>query len=145
MVRLCKKLLLWTLLLLALPLEAQLESREIAMVQVVTQTSRAADCLAPVAVNKIDGEKRTVPAQGFLIEPGVHTLNGRATLDISSCPVADDDLLISPVPDLEVNFEPGKIYYIAYYYGSANSEDWQLVVWNIEQAEVLDENSQPFQ
>ena len=145
MVRFCKKLLLWTLLLLALPLEAQLESHEIAMVQVVTQASHAADCLAPVAVNKIDGEKRAVPAQGFLIEAGLHTINGRAKLDISSCPFKDDDLRISPAPELEVNFESGKIYYIAYYHGSDNTEDWQLVVWNIEQADAPDENSQPLQ
>ncbi len=132
------KLLMSVLLFTALPLAAELpddESIEVEVevkVKVITQTSVPADCLAAVAVDKIDGEKRLVPAQGFLIEPGIHTINGHATLDITHCDFAGGDLQMSSAEDLEVNFEAGKTYYIAYDYKSANTEEWKLVVWVTE-------------
>jgi hypothetical protein len=102
------------------------------MVKVVTRGGRPADCLAPVAINRIDGESRLVPAQGFLIEAGVHTLNGLASLDISSCPFADDNLQIRGSEDFEVLFERGGTYHIAYDHSSENSDQWSLVVWKVE-------------
>ena len=85
-----------------------------------------------LAVNKIDGELRAVPAQGFLVEPGVHTINGRATLDASKCQPLTAYQQIGRATDLEVNFEPGRIYYIAYDHKSQNTEEWRLVVWKVE-------------
>lgn len=139
-----KKLLMAVLMLAAPLVSAQMDDTELELVplptelrlsgmaRVVTNNTRPADCLAAVAINRIDGEKRVVSEQGFLIEPGVHTLNGKAILDMSNCPITDRRLQISSAPDLEVNFELGFTYYIGYYHKPADTEEWQLVVWNIE-------------
>jgi hypothetical protein len=102
------------------------------MAKVVTHYSRAEDCLAALAITRIDAETVAVPAQGFLIAPGVHTINGRATLDITHCPFTDSDQKIVGAAALAVNFEAGKTYYIGYDYKSANTVEWSLVVWKIE-------------
>lgn len=117
---------------LVLPLSSELATNR--MAKVVTSMGRPEDCLAPLAVNTIDGENRVVPARGFLIEPGVHTVNGRATLDLENCPLSDNNLYISRAADLEVNFQPGTTYYVGYQHQSANPEEWQLVVWHVEEA-----------
>ena len=130
-----KKLLVPGLMLAALPLAADPVGEDLAaseMVKVVTQAGRPADCLAALAVNRIDGESRVVPAQGFLIEPGIHTINGRATLDSRNCQPIAGDQQIGNAADLEVNFEAGKTYYIAYDHKSRNTEEWRLVVWKVE-------------
>ena len=116
---------------LVLPLSSELAT--IRMAKVMTSMGRPADCLAPLAVTTVDGEKRTVPARGFLIEPGVHTVNGRATLDLTNCPLSDSNLYISSATDLEVDFQPGTTYYLGYQHQSANAEEWQLVIWHIEE------------
>jgi hypothetical protein len=112
------------------------------MAAVITSEGRPADCIAPVAVTRIDGEARTVSAKGFLIEPGVHTINGRAALDLTNCPLIDNKLTIDAAADLEIDFLPGSIYYIGYYHQPTNSLDWKLVVWQMEQSPqiMLDEN-----
>ena len=123
------------LMLVALPLVADPVGEDpaaVEMVNVVTQAGPPADCLAALAVNKIDGELRVVPAQGFLIEPGVHTINGRATLDTRKCPPTAPDQHIGRAADLEVNFEHGRTYYIAYDHKSQNAEEWRLIVWKVE-------------
>jgi hypothetical protein len=135
------KLLLLVFVLAVLPAHAQFATEptetEI-MVRVVTSPARPADCLAPVAVTRIDGQLQTVPAEGFLIEPGLHSINGRATLDVNRCGVTDNRLRIGSVPDLEVNFEVGKTYYIAFDHRSQNTAEWSLVVWMVEQDEPPD-------
>ena len=103
------------------------------MARVLTSYGRPAECLAPVSVNRIDGETRVVSAKGFLIEPGIHTINGRAILDITNCPLIDSNPNISRAADLEVNFEPGGTYHVGYYHAPANTEEWKLVVWHIEE------------
>jgi hypothetical protein len=138
-----KHLLLIGLVLAALPLVADPVGEDSAvseMAKVVTQAGRPGDCLAALAVNKIDGELRVVPAQGFLIEPGIHTINGRATLDTRKCQPITADQQISSAADLEVNFEAGRTYYIAYDHKSQNTEEWRLVVWKVE----FDNPSQTF-
>jgi hypothetical protein len=130
-----KKLLIFGLMLAALPLVADPLNEEpaaIEMIQVVTRAGHPGDCLAALAVNKIDGEMRVVPARGFLIEPGVHTINGRATLDSRKCQPIAADQRIGSVADLEVNFEAGRTYYIAYDHKPQNTEEWKLVVWKVE-------------
>ena len=138
-----KNLLLSGLMLAALPLVAEPvgeDSAAIEMVKVVTQAGRPGDCLAALAVNKIDGELRVVPAQGFLIEPGIHRVNGRATLDTKKCQPIAVDQQIGSTADLEVNFEAGRTYYIAYDHKSQNTDEWRLVVWKVD----FDNPSQTF-
>ena len=122
------------LMLAALPLLAAPigEEPDVEMVKVVTRAGPPADCLAAIAVNKIDGELRAVPAEGFLIEPGVHAINGRAMLDTRKCQPVTTYQQIGRATDLEVNFESGRTYYIAYDHKSQNTEEWKLVVWKVE-------------
>lgn len=117
---------------LVLPLSTELTSNE--MARVLTSKGRPAECLAPLVVNKIDGEKITVSAKGFLIAPGIHSINGMAMLDMSNCPFIDKNPVIPSAADLEVDFEPGGTYYIAYYHAPANTAEWKLVVWHKETA-----------
>ena len=135
-----KKLLMCVLMLAALPVVAEPingETDDSELVKVVTQTAEASDCLAPVAVYKVDGETVVVPAHGFLIESGVHTINGRATLDTSKCRPIDGDNELKSVPDLEVTFEFGNTYYIAYDRRSPHPGEWGLVVWKVEVDTIL--------
>jgi hypothetical protein len=114
--------------LVPLPTELRLSG----MAKVVTHIARPSDCLAAVAINRIDGEMKALSARDFLIEPGVHTINGKATLDLTHCPLNDNKLIIPGAADLEVDFELGNTYFIGYYHPSANPGEWQLVVWDIE-------------
>ena len=104
------------------------------MAQVFTSGGRPSQCLAPIVVNRVDGENRLVPAQGFLIEPGVHTINGKAILDMTNCPLIDSNPIISPADDLAVDFEPGATYHIGYFHAPANTGEWKLVVWHLEKS-----------
>ena len=125
-----KKQILMVATLAFLPLSIVLANSD--MAQVVTQGGRLVDCLSPIAVNKIDGEQRIVPAQGFEIEPGLHTLNGRAVLDTTFCKVGRGGNRGGYAPDLEVIFEAGKTYHIGYDHQSKNRDEWKLVVWKVE-------------
>jgi len=140
------KLLTGLLILVTLPVLAQTTGNTqtlvlplssapttIEMARVLTSQGRPAECLAPVSVNRIDGETRLVSAKGFLIEPGIHTINGKAILDITNCPLIDSNLKMSSAVDLEVDFKPGGTYHVGYYHAPANTEEWKLVVWHIEE------------
>ena len=113
-----------------LPLSDELNGGE--MARVVTDNGRPQECLAPLAVTRVDGETRVVSAKGFFIEPGVHTLNGSATLDLSYCALDEANFFIRNVADLEVDFAAGGTYYIGYYHPPDKLDEWKLVVWNIE-------------
>jgi hypothetical protein len=116
-----------------------------AMARVVTDVGRPAECLAPLAVTRIDGEDRTVSAKGFLIEPGMHSINGRATLDLTSCPLGDPRLTIDNATDLEVEFEAGNTYFIGYFHPPGSVGEWKLMVWNVEAnplVESIDQDAQ---
>lgn len=125
-----KKLVLMIAMLAAWPVSTLLANSD--MAQIITHNGRPADCLAPIAVNKIDGEERLVPKMGFKIEPGVHTINGRAVLDTTFCSVVRGGNTGWHTPDLEVDFEAGKTYYIGYDHKSKNRDEWKLVVWKVE-------------
>jgi hypothetical protein len=142
--RAVRLLLLLMLILAVSPVSAQMDDEELQLVplptelrlsgmaKVVTDITHPLDCLAAVAITRIDGEKAAVSAQSFLIEPGVHGVNGKAMLDISGCPITDSRLQIGSAADLEVNFELGNTYYIGYNHKPTNPQEWSLVVWNIE-------------
>ena len=115
---------------IVLPLSSELNASE--MAKVVTGKGRPAECLAPLAVTRIDGEARVVPAEGFLIEPGIHAFNGRATLDTAYCPLAGSNPYVGSAADLEVELVAGSTYFIGYYHQPANTAEWKLVVWHIE-------------
>jgi len=139
------KLLTGLLILVTLPVLAQVAGNTQALVvplssaptangmaRVLTSQGRPAECLAPVSINRIDGEEWVVSAKGFLIEPGIHTINGKAALDTTHCPLIDSNLAIGRTADLQVDFKPGGTYYVGYYHAPANTDEWKLVVWHIE-------------
>ena len=99
--------------------------------QLVTGDENAMRCLSSVAINEIDGEAQLVPERGFELEPGMHSMNGRARLNIKYCRVTDDRSN-APVPDLEAEFEAGKIYYVGLDHSSESIGDWHLVIWKVE-------------
>ena len=105
---------------------------EIELATVISNQSRPEDCLAAVAINRVDGEPRVLPAQGFLIEPGLHAINGLAMLDITHCSIAGDERQINTTADLEYIFESGVTYYIGFYHRSQISDERRLVVWKTE-------------
>jgi len=115
---------------LFLPLSSEAVSQE--MARVLTSKGRPAECLAPVVINRIDGEEVSVSAKGFLIMPGMHRINGMARLDMGNCPFIDDNPVIPSAVDLEVDFEPGGTYFIGYYHAPADTAEWKLVVWHTE-------------
>ena len=119
------------LALVAAPLTADLLVCDMAKVK--TQNTHPDDCIGAVVINRIDGEKRALSAKGFLIEPGIHTINGRVTLDTTKCRPLEGDLQLGSAADLEVNFEAGRTYYIAYDHRPENTDEWTLVVWKMEQ------------
>lgn len=102
------------------------------MARVVTQPGPQEDCLAPVAITMIDGEKQAVSSKGFLLEPGVHTLNGRVTLDMTKCQTITADLQLNSSAGMNADFEAGSTYYIAYDRKSSDTAEWRLVTWKIE-------------
>ena len=104
------------------------------MVRVVTEPPPRQACLAAVAITRIDGFERAVSAKEFLIEPGVHALNGRVTLDTTKCRPIEGELELNRAADLEVNLELGNTYHIAFDRSSPNSNEWKLVVWKVEQS-----------
>ena len=110
------------------------------MARVITMNGQPARCLSPVHVQEIDGERVNVHHTGFDLEPGMHSLNGRAILDTSYCrPI--HGRISQDVPDLEAEFEAGKTYYIALDHNSRNFNEWRLVIWKVEpeeQAEPMD-------
>ena len=99
---------------------------------VVTQGGAPVDCMAAVEITRIDGRQIIVPSRGFEIKPGEHRLNGRALLDTTWCKLSKDARIFGPVPDLQVNFQAGRTYYIGFDHKPDNSREWQLVVWKVE-------------
>ena len=136
---LISKLVVFACLLLAFPLIAEEQDAvdsALEMARVVTDSKLPSDCLAPVAIRLIDGEQLRVSDKSFLLEPGVHSLSGLVTLDTSKCRVLEADIDIVGNAGLELQFEAGKTYFIAYDRSSSDTQDWKLVVWKEEQASL---------
>jgi len=102
--------------------------------QIVTGTEKAADCISAVHVNKIDGREVKVQKLGFEIEPGTHTLSGRALVNTSFCKAMGQGTSRSYMDPLEADFEAGKTYYLGYDHSSPHRKDWKLVIWKVEDA-----------
>ncbi len=101
--------------------------------RVVTYKSNVAKCLAPVAIKAIDGKWRQLPALGFDLDPGEHSLQGFATAELTNCPtVKKRSRKPDYAPYLDWFFEPGKVYYVALDQSSPHRENWRLVVWKVE-------------
>ncbi len=99
--------------------------------KIITQNSLASQCIASVVIDEIDGKLSNVTRQGFDLEAGKHTMNGRAILNVGNCPALRGRNSYV-VPDLEADFEAGKTYYVGLDHSSKNKEEWHLVIWKTE-------------
>ena len=122
------KLATFTLLLLPFLLAAENAPKA----KIITGTEKAAECISSVHVNNIDGREVKVQALGFDIDPGTHTLTGRALINTSFCKAMGKGSQRNKVEPLEADFEAGKTYFVGYDHSSSNRNDWKLVVWKVE-------------
>jgi len=116
---------------------------ETPLARVVTGGPLPFECLAPVVIDRLDGEDRAFPSQGFSIEAGSHRLNGKALLDSKKCQPLEVDQYIPPAADLLMEFVAGNIYYIAYDRSHPDTGEWRLVVWKVEQQAATEPEDQP--
>jgi hypothetical protein len=99
--------------------------------QIITQNERPAQCISRVVITEIDGRLSNVARQGFKLEAGTHSMNGRAIINTSQCPAVRGKSTYT-IPDLEADFEAGKTYYVGLDHSSKNKEEWRLVIWKTE-------------
>lgn len=119
-------LLTTTLLALAMPLAA-----DPGKAMVITSVERPVQCIAPIAVYEVDGRLVEMNSMGFELEPGMHTLKGRARISSSTCPVMRGNET-QDVPPLEYEFEAGKTYWVGLDHSSSNRRAWRYTVWKVE-------------
>ena len=101
-------------------------------ISVVTGMEKPASCISAVHVNNIDGRDVKVPPLGFEVEPGKHTMTGRALINTSVCQATGIGSQRHNVQPLEAEFEAGKTYYLGYDHSSSNRNNWELVIWKVE-------------
>lgn len=114
-----------------------------ALARVVTGEPLPHECLAPVVIDRIDGEHRALPSRGFRIEAGLHGLNGRALLDTQQCWPLDADQRVPTAADLSMEFVAGRVYHLAYDRSHPDAGEWRLVVWKVEAEPVIEAGDLP--
>ena len=100
--------------------------------KVITSGVQPAQCISPVHVNNIDGREVQLPELGFDIDPGKHSVKGRALIDTSVCRAVGAGNDRYNVEPLEVEFEAGKTYYFGLDHSASRRNDWKYVVWKVE-------------
>ena len=100
--------------------------------RIITNFNNLAQCISPVHILKIDGRDIFVQPQGFNLEPGTHTMSGKALINTSFCQtVGQGTNRFQPAP-LEAEFEAGKTYWLGINHRSPNRKDWEYVIWNVK-------------
>jgi hypothetical protein len=105
---------------------------ELPKAKVVTSGVQAVKCISPIHVNSIDGRTVQVPKLGFDLDPGKHSLAGRALIDTSVCRTVGAGSDRHNVDPIEYEFEAGKTYYLGLDHSAPNRNDWKYVVWKVE-------------
>jgi hypothetical protein len=108
---------------------------EAGKVRIVTGMEKPASCISAVHVNNIDGREVKVPEPGFDVDPGPHTMTGRAIINTTNCRTTGIGSQRHTVQPLAENFEAGKTYYLGYDHSAPNRNDWKLVIWKVEGSE----------
>jgi hypothetical protein len=119
-------------MLLSMILAAPLAAGE-GKARVITSVERAVQCIASISVYEVDGQLANMNSMGFDLEPGRHTMQGRATINSQNCPAMRGNES-RDVPPLEHDFEAGKTYYVGLDHSSRNRAEWRYVVWKVEDA-----------
>ena len=101
---------------------------------VITSVERPVQCIAPIDVYEVDGRLRDMNSLGFELEPGMHTLKGRARISSSTCPVMRGNE-VGDVPPLEYEFEAGKTYWVGLDHTASNRRSWRYTVWKVEDSD----------
>ena len=109
-------------------------SDELPKAKVITSGVQAVKCISPIHVNSIDGRTVQVPTLGFDLDPGKHSLKGRALIDTSVCRIVGTGSDRYNVDAIEYEFEAGKIYYLGLDHSAPNRNDWKYVVWKVEES-----------
>jgi len=110
----------------------QTNAEEEGNARVITSYNNLAQCISPVHILKIDGREVAVQRMGFDLEPGKHTLSGKALIDTSFCQTVGRGTNQNTAPPLEAEFEAGKTYWVGFNHKSPNRKDWKYVIWNVE-------------
>jgi len=119
------------ILLLAALLPAHAIANQGGKARIITQNDRASQCISSVVIDEVDGRLSNVSKQGFELDAGTHSMNGRAIINTANCPaIRGRNSYV--VPDLEADFQAGKTYYVGLDHSSKNKEEWRLVVWKTE-------------
>jgi len=123
---------IWVVLIFSLMIPAQAWSAKADKAKIITGHNRAAQCISPVQIRKIDGREAAVQPMGFSLDPGTHTMTGSAKVDTSMCKTVGKGTGRYKIEPLEADFEAGKTYWVGYDHGSGNRKDWKLVIWKVE-------------
>ena len=115
---------------LAMPFSAFAQAEDVATI--ITGQNRAAQCISPVHIQRIDGREAAVNRMSFTLEPGQHTISGKALLDTSMCSTLGRGTNQNSAEPLEAEFEAGKTYYVGYDHKSSNRRDWKLLIWKVD-------------
>jgi len=118
--------------LLSLMMPAQVWSANADKAKIITGHNRAAQCISPIQVRKIDGREAAVQPMGFSLDPGTHTMTGSAKVDTSMCKTYGKGTGRNKIEPLEADFEAGKTYWVGYDHSASNRRDWKLVIWKVE-------------
>jgi hypothetical protein len=101
--------------------------------RIITSSSKAAQCISPIHVKKIDGKNVNVNRQMFELAPGRHSLWGSALIDTSFCKAVGIGSGRNNPDPIEADFEAGKTYYVGYDHKASNRRDWKFVIWKVEE------------
>lgn len=115
--------------LLLLPLLATASKGDVA--KIITSASNMAQCISPVHILQIDGREARVQRMGFDLEPGKHSLSGRALINTSYCQTVGQGTNRYNTPALEAEFEAGKTYYVGINHKSPDRKNWEYVIWKV--------------
>ena len=123
-----------SVLLLYAALTASALAADPTMARIITSDERITDCISRIHVRQVDGHERQLPKLGFDLEPGIHTLQGTAVLNMSFCRVLRETHKTN-VPPLQALFEAGKTYYVGLDHSGKSRDEWRIVVWKVESTE----------
>ena len=117
--------------LFLLPFQANAE--EEGKAKIITSFNQATQCISPVEILNVDGREVAVQRMGFDLDPGKHTMSGRALIDTSFClTVGGGTNRGNNTPPLEAEFEAGKTYYVGLDHSARNRKDWKYVIWKVK-------------
>lgn len=104
-----------------------------AKARIITDVPNGARCISPVAIERIDGREVTVNRHGFELDPGRHTMSGRAFIDTSFCSTVGGGSSRNYTPEpLDAQFEAGKTYWVGLDHSARDRKDWKYVIWKVK-------------